>query len=405
MSQHGMHQTELVSQFTCLGAECEDTCCKGWGMQLDQGTKEKYEKEAPELLDAVTSGESEWIMKRDPSTDYCVKYSDGLCGIHGEKGTDFLGDACHFYPRITRKIGNTTTMTAALSCPEIARIALYSDNAFTLSQSATERLPYSLKAYGEPELNDENMLSLAQNFITVALDETASPERNLSRIFTFARALLAQPTAKWPNVIETFTPLVDLLTPPAEVHFADSYRLLNMLVALEAAAPQSRRSRLNETISAMEQALGIFVNRKTMQIEDKDSGNFSRHKQLDARWEHYGADAFAPVLRRYIAAQLSMASFPFSGFGEDISERCTILGVRFATIKLALASHVAEDGALPDEETTIRIIQSISRFLDHLADPQLSLQGYKEAGWHKPARIRSLIGDVADNNHEKDRAA
>jgi hypothetical protein len=40
------------------------------------------------------------------------------------------------------------------------------------------------------------------------------------------------------------------------------------------------------------------------------------------------------------------------------------------------------------------VIQSLARFLDHLADPTFSLMAYEEAGWHKEGRLRGLIGDV-----------
>ena len=79
---HNIKTYAFVEKFQCLGDKCEDTCCKGWGMQLDPVRKKLYEKEAPELMDAVTSGEAELIMKRDPETDYCVKFDDGWCSIH-----------------------------------------------------------------------------------------------------------------------------------------------------------------------------------------------------------------------------------------------------------------------------------------------------------------------------------
>src|ERR1043165_3275808 len=109
-------QTNAVARFSCLGADCPDTCCGGWGMQLTQETLEKYKQEAPELVDAVTSGEAELIMRRDPVTDTCVKFEQGWCSIHRDYGDAFLGDACHFFPRITRALGATILTTATLSC-------------------------------------------------------------------------------------------------------------------------------------------------------------------------------------------------------------------------------------------------------------------------------------------------
>ena len=30
--------------FQCTAAECEDTCCAGWAIMIDEDTLEKYEK-------------------------------------------------------------------------------------------------------------------------------------------------------------------------------------------------------------------------------------------------------------------------------------------------------------------------------------------------------------------------
>src|SRR6185369_3566751 len=93
---------EFLKQFRCVGAECVDTCCKGWNMQLGDKTRVMYEEKAPELLSAVAGEPGQYVMRRDPKTDYCVKFTGGLCGIQQQYGEAFLGEACYFYPRMTR---------------------------------------------------------------------------------------------------------------------------------------------------------------------------------------------------------------------------------------------------------------------------------------------------------------
>jgi len=90
---------------------------------------------------------------------------------------------------------------------------------------------------------------------------------------------------------------------------------------------------------------------------------------------------FQPILKNYLQMQLSLSLFPFSGLGSNLSERITIIGVRLATIKLALMSACSiGDGALP-QEVVVRVVQSLSRIMDHLGDPSFSLQIYAETGW------------------------
>jgi len=38
-----VRQPRSFDQFRCIGAECEDTCCNGWGILVDSTTWEKYQ--------------------------------------------------------------------------------------------------------------------------------------------------------------------------------------------------------------------------------------------------------------------------------------------------------------------------------------------------------------------------
>ena len=96
------------------------------------------------------------------------------------------------------------------------------------------------------------------------------------------------------------------------------------------------------------------------------------------------------ALRRYLAAQVSQALFPFALWGGGLSQGMTVLGVRYATVKYALAAHGAEN----DDATLSAHIARLARFFDHLGDPALSLAIYTETGWVRESRLRALIGDA-----------
>jgi len=70
--------------------------------------------------------------------------------------------------------------------------------------------------------------------------------------------------------------------------------------------------------------------------------------------------------------QMSLALFPFGGLGHDIVSRITIIGVRFATIKLALMCSSGIYGAALPQDIVVRVIQSLSRLLDHLGYPDFA---------------------------------
>lgn len=385
-----LKRSAFLSGFQCLGDACPDTCCKGWGMQIDPDTRAKYRREAPELLEAVTTGEAEWIMRRDPATDYCVKFDAGWCGIHRERGSAFLGDACHFFPRITRGLGETQIMTAALSCPEIARLALDEDAGFGYADAATDRLPYSLTDYLPEALDAAQALAVHTAVLEMAGDNAVSPERSMARIGSLARSLDMLDAASWPMAIGFYIRQVDGRLPAPEESAADPFNVLHALVGLLSAAKPSARPRLDQTIAAMEEALQVSVHRETRELTVGDA-SLRAYLALRGAWRDRWAIPLAPVLHRWIRAQLAAALFPFAGFGESISERAAILCVRFATVRLALMACCREHNGIPPQEEIIRCVQSISRFLDHLADPALSLALYRETGWLLEARARGLL--------------
>lgn len=354
---------------------------------------ERYRQQAPELLDAVTAGhDGGHIMRRDEKTDYCVKFDNGLCSIHRDYGSDFLGDACHFYPRVTRRLGDTAVMTAALSCPEVARLSLFVDDAFLLGEGLAERLPETLRDYLPHDLASSDALKVHQAFVDAALDHSHSAANNLARIVSVAHSLEAFGPASWPMAVPFYLKSAAERLPAPETASSDPFNLLHALMGIVSAAKAQHRPRLLDTIRDMEKALQVTLNWQTLGIR-AIGDSAAAYAAMDAQWVADYAARFEPMLRRWLATQLSMALFPFAGFGHTVKERALLIAVRFATLRLALMCACEVAGSAIDDAQAVRIVQSLARVLDHLADPELSLKIYEEPGWLREARLRALIGD------------
>lgn len=391
---YAIKQPAFLSKFSCLGDACEDTCCKGWGMQVDAATVGRYEKEAPHLLEAVTGSGNECLMKRDALTDHCVKYENGLCGIHKQYGTDFLGDACHFYPRMTRGIGSTRVMTGALSCPEVVRLSLFDEGAFAWQDATSDRLPYTLIDYLPDGLSTEQVFSIHDAFVAKALSKEHSAARNLMHIFCVAESLQNLPVKAWPDAVPFYLEHAESRLPVAVPADSDPFFLLQALCGIIAAAKKGQQERLMQNVRVMEAALHVTIQWDNLAIAHlPDSMHMA--KSLEDDWNNTWSARLDDVLRRYLASQIVLALFPFSGFGDTLSNRAAIIAVRFATIRLALMSACRTTGAIPAAEHITRIVQPLSRLLDHLAGADFSLSIYKETGWLNCDRLRALVGDRA----------
>lgn len=359
-------------------------------MQLTPETIALYKAKAPELMDAVTSGEAQFIMKRDPDTDYCVKFDAGWCGVQKQYGENFLGDACHFFPRATRALHDEAVMTVAPSCPQAARLMLTMDAPFARSIRDDARVPFSIKHYGVDGLGQAQMLALHDIFIGY-VDTQTHAATIMASIAHVAARLEHQPAAQWPGAAEFYLKQATQSLAAPEPHMADALYVLNALQGLVKAAGAMRRPRLIAVIDDMARALDVTLDWEGVQA-NASPATAERIADMQAAWHGHYAHVLDGALKRYIQMQLSLHFFPFAGLGETIAQRAHIIAIRVATVQQALMSFCMLHEEAPGENDQVRIIQSLSRFMDHLSEPALSLAIYHEVGWHRESRLNGLLG-------------
>ncbi len=115
-------------EFKCIGAACEDTCCAGWDVVIDEETYQRYQSMSGAFGERLRRH-----MRVDEEGDYIFVLKgnrcpflngENLCDIYRESGEDFLCHTCHQYPRYTVAFGTIREKGISLSCPEAARIIL-----------------------------------------------------------------------------------------------------------------------------------------------------------------------------------------------------------------------------------------------------------------------------------------
>lgn len=113
------------SDFCCIGAACEDTCCGGWKIAIDKKSYEAYQNVSgnfgERLRQAIDAKELSFRM----NGRYCALLNqEKLCDIYKELGKESLCETCRTYPRHMEDYGAVRELTLSLSCPEAARIIL-----------------------------------------------------------------------------------------------------------------------------------------------------------------------------------------------------------------------------------------------------------------------------------------
>jgi len=126
-------QPSSYHAFHCLGAECEDTCCVGWIVNIDKPTYESYQRcddpeLGPRLHELVTinpaSANDDSYARFLLSGSGCPFLSDGLCGIQNKLGEQYLSIMCSQFPRVMSMVDDICERSLDMSCPEAARVML-----------------------------------------------------------------------------------------------------------------------------------------------------------------------------------------------------------------------------------------------------------------------------------------
>jgi lysine-N-methylase len=126
----------FISHFHCIADRCEDPCCHGWQVAIDEPHYRRLEQLIPpERLKAtirVTDQETPFALIVLGQDGVCPYLEDRLCLLHRDFGEEVMGNACASYPRGTSQLGDVREASLQLSCPEAARLCLLAPDAMEL---------------------------------------------------------------------------------------------------------------------------------------------------------------------------------------------------------------------------------------------------------------------------------
>lgn len=130
--------------FQCIGSACEDTCCQGFTVPVEQATWEKYQALPSSPFQILVESNVKLASKEDVypagvtppyatirmnSANVCpLLTEERLCGIQAELGESLLSHTCATYPRIVHSVDGMKEAALTLSCPEAARHVLLNPN-------------------------------------------------------------------------------------------------------------------------------------------------------------------------------------------------------------------------------------------------------------------------------------
>lgn len=145
-------QPEYVNEFSCIADQCEDTCCGGWGVQIDKKTFKKYKQlqkqsSADKALfqgkytinKNALSPHDYGVMRLDAEGKCMFLNNEKLCEIVLKHGPDQLCNTCKSFPRTYSyyEAPNYQEVSLTTACPEATRklIGQHQKLSFTISET------------------------------------------------------------------------------------------------------------------------------------------------------------------------------------------------------------------------------------------------------------------------------
>lgn len=121
-------------EFHCIADRCQDSCCIGWEIDIDDDTFAYYKSVkgtfGRRLSEHMTGGEEHSFHLT--GNGWCPFLNDRkLCDICIELGEEALSEVCTEYPRFTMEYENVREKILSLSCEEVCRILFSSEEKTT----------------------------------------------------------------------------------------------------------------------------------------------------------------------------------------------------------------------------------------------------------------------------------
>lgn len=112
-------------KFKCIADKCEFTCCKGWEINIDNSTYNKWKNENLDyLLEKVEAKDKKevYFINKENHDDCPFLDKQGLCNIVKNHGEEYLSLTCHTFPRIENVFDDRRELSLSCSCKEVVEI-------------------------------------------------------------------------------------------------------------------------------------------------------------------------------------------------------------------------------------------------------------------------------------------
>jgi lysine-N-methylase len=362
---------DYYEKFSCIGFACEDTCCSGWRIPLDDKTKNKYNK-IPEINKGI-----EGSTIKLSSEGNCVFLSDEkMCSIQLKFGEEILSNTCSIYPRNYNLIDGELEASLLLSCPEVARLVLLNPDGinFVNAQNNLETRGVIHKKIDIKKLKHFWDIRIFCIQILQNRDYTIS-----ERLFILGMLMIEIQNLADEKILQTIDEFKQYIM---------SGELKDTLTAAE--IPNIQMDFLKSILALLDD--GGKGNERYKELLVLIVNHVEYNENYKIAYKTYYSPFMAAhefILENYLVHSVFTQSFPFNGT-QSMFEEYIILCIHYALIRFHLIGLSGVNQGL-DFDIIVKLIQSYSKRYDHNPKTNKIIQLVKESGFESVNHLMVLF--------------
>lgn len=362
---------QYMNEFQCIGAACSDTCCSGWKVYVDKTTYKKYQK----IRDKDVAGKIAKYIKKENDTIVgnvaciqtdeaaCVFQQDGLCEIQLKYGEEYLSETCLTYPRIFNIVDQQVELSADMSCPEAARLALLNKDLMqfdVLEEMQNIRHRSKQKVNTNQDVWSSCFWEIRTFTIEILQNRSLTVSDRLIFLGLFCERLASvssnEDRSQIVGVVADFKRKINSPSIKHEIDKFPKTSLIQLKFLMEIMQTQTnvRHSRFQKYYSEVLQAFDV-----------KSFGNDTITKYTEGNNQYYEPfinDHFY-ILENYLVNQVFYRLFLFKA-DSNIYEEFLLLTILFCMVRFYLQGVAVFNKEMTPEKA-VDIIQAFSKSIEH----------------------------------------
>ena len=175
-------------RFHCIADKCRHSCCKGWEVDIDKQSLERYmslkSKTGEKIRENISGEDGAFFFRMTEEGNCPFLCENGLCEIIINEGEECLCDICREHPRFYNFFTQRTEWGLGLTCEEAARIIIKDKESFSLTLKCDDGVTEAFEI-PEDEESEEYVLFIRDESIKILEENEGTTEDRIKRVLDF----------------------------------------------------------------------------------------------------------------------------------------------------------------------------------------------------------------------------